>query len=187
VNVAPMGPWVPDTAMTDWQAFVLRPYKTSQTYRNLREHPEGVFHITDDVLLLAQAAIGPVTAQTAPALAVVGRRLADCCRFYEFRIDCFDDAEERTKLMARVVRQERIRDFVGFHRARHAVVEAAIAASRVGIIPTSQILADLQRLRPLVDKTAGPNERQAFELLVQFVQSRQAHGICEPAGRNTNS
>ena len=56
VNIAPMGPRVtPDMAR-----FVLRPYKTAQTYRNLKALGEGVLHVTDDVLLLARAAIGPV-------------------------------------------------------------------------------------------------------------------------------
>jgi uncharacterized protein len=56
VNIAPMGPVV-DEAM---ERFLLRPYQTAQTYQNLKYHPEGVFHVTDDVLLLAQAAIGVV-------------------------------------------------------------------------------------------------------------------------------
>ncbi len=38
--------------------FVLRPFRTSTTYRNLKAHGEGVLHITDDVLLLARTAIG---------------------------------------------------------------------------------------------------------------------------------
>ncbi|MFO0968092.1 MAG: DUF447 family protein [Gemmataceae bacterium] len=44
--------------MRSMAASALRPYPTSQTYRNLKEHGEGVLHVTDDVLLLAQAAVG---------------------------------------------------------------------------------------------------------------------------------
>src|SRR5262249_25957917 len=51
VNIAPMGPHV-DESM---RHFVLRPYPTSQTYKNLKAHGEGVLHVTDDVLLLAKA------------------------------------------------------------------------------------------------------------------------------------
>ena len=56
LNVAPMGPQV-DDAM---RRFVLRPYRTSTTYRNLKARGEGVLHVTDDVLLLARSAVGPV-------------------------------------------------------------------------------------------------------------------------------
>ena len=56
LNIAPMGPQVDsDSAMA---RFVLRPYRTATTYQNLKARGEGVFHVTDDVLLLAQTAIG---------------------------------------------------------------------------------------------------------------------------------
>jgi hypothetical protein len=53
VNVAPMGPIVDETMQT----LLLRPFQTSTTYRNLKRTGCGVLHVTDDVLLLAQAAI----------------------------------------------------------------------------------------------------------------------------------
>ena len=56
LNIAPMGPVV-DEAMS---RLVLRPFRTSHTYRNLKHLGEGVFHVTDDVLMLAQGAIGTV-------------------------------------------------------------------------------------------------------------------------------
>src|SRR5205085_3279258 len=84
VNIAPMGPRV-EPGM---ERFLLRPFPTSQTYQNLRAHPEGVLHVTDDVWLLARAAVGPV--EPPPALApseqVRGYVLQDACRFYEFRV-----------------------------------------------------------------------------------------------------
>ena len=52
-------------------------------------HSEGVFHVTDDVLLLAQTAIGvPVTPppRLRPAEVVSCSILEDACRYYEFRI-----------------------------------------------------------------------------------------------------
>ena len=50
VNVSPMGPIV-DPQM---QRLLLRPFPTSTTYGNLRRHGEGVFHVTDDVEMLAR-------------------------------------------------------------------------------------------------------------------------------------
>src|SRR5262249_33778477 len=54
VNVAPMGPRVD----ADFRRLVLRPFRTAQTYHNLKAHGEGVLHVTDDVNLLARAALG---------------------------------------------------------------------------------------------------------------------------------
>jgi hypothetical protein len=58
VHIAPMGPRVD----ADMRRFLLRPFNTAQTYHNLRRHGEGVLHVTDDVLLLARAALGQLVA-----------------------------------------------------------------------------------------------------------------------------
>ena len=162
-HIAPMGPRV--GAALD--RFLLRPFPTSQTYRNLRAHGEGVLHVTDDVLLLARAALGPVVPAPAvfPAHRVRGFVLADACRFYEFRVAAIDDRTERVSIEAEVVHTGRLRDFFGFNRAKHAVVEAAILATRTAILPLDEIAAEYRRLAVLVDKTGGPQEHEAFALL----------------------
>ncbi len=166
VNIAPMGPIV-DPSMT---TLVLRPFKTSRTFANLRASGQGVFHVTDDVWLLARAAVGQVDAPTRPADAVHGRVLADACRCYEFRVIDVDEREDRCTLRAEVVVTRRMRDFFGFNRAKHAVVEAAILATRVGLRPRDEILAELDRLVILVDKTGGQQEHRAFAFLRTYVE-----------------
>lgn len=169
LNVAPMGPIV-DEAIT---TLLLRPFQTSRTYRNLKEHPVGVFHIVDDVLLLAQAAIGRVEhlPPTFPAEKITGQVLRDACRWYEFEIEELDDSSERTRIRTRVVHTGRLRDFFGFNRAKHAVIEAAILATRLHLLPTEQVRQQWEWLRSPVEKTAGPRELAAFQLLDEFVQS----------------
>lgn len=170
LNVAPMGPIVDESMST----FVLRPFQTSRTYANLKEHPQGVLHVTDDVLLLAKAAIGQLEAspETIAAEKIQGRVLASACRWYEFEVDELDDAEERTRIVCRVVHTGRLRDFFGFNRARHAVLEAAILATRIHILPPQEIRDQFSALRTPVEKTAGPDEQSAFELLSKYVESR---------------
>jgi hypothetical protein len=166
LNIAPMGPSVPDDL--SMRRFELRPYRSSTTYVNLKATGEGVFHVTDDVLLLAQTAIGvPAEPQPElrPAREVEGRVLAGACRYYEFRVIEVDDRTERARMTVETVAEERLRDFLGFNRARHAVVEAAILATRTAFLPRSQILADLDRFATIVAKTGGPVEQAAFRLL----------------------
>src|ERR1700736_1704855 len=93
-NISPMGPIV-DPQM---RRLVLRPYQTSTTYVNLKRQGEGVFHVTDDVLLLAQAASGKQNPppMLLPAAAVRGVILADACRWYAFRVKSIDDSQPRT-------------------------------------------------------------------------------------------
>jgi uncharacterized protein len=175
LNVAPMGPRVEP----DMRRFVLRPYKTSTTYRNLKANGEGVLHVTDDVLLLARAAIGREgEVATRPASVVRGRVIADACRYYEFRVVALDDREDRTTIRAETVAQGRLRDFFGLNRAKHAVVEAAILATRTEFLPLAEILAEYRKLAPLVEKTGGDAERTAFELLNDHVKGvARARGL----------
>lgn len=168
VNVAPMGPIVDETMQT----LRLRPFQSSTTYRNLKSHRQGVFHVVDDVLLLAKAAINRLeeTPPTFPATVVEGDVLQSACRWYEFEVVELEDSHERTDIRAIVVHTGRLRDFFGFNRARHAVLEAAILATRIHLLGANDIRRQFCELKVPVEKTAGPRELEAFALLEEYVR-----------------
>jgi uncharacterized protein len=168
LNVAPMGPQVEP----DMKRFILRPFQTSTTYNNLRAHREGVLHVTDDVLLLAKTAIGlPVEVATRPADLVRGQILADACRYYEFRVRSLDENDQRATMHAETVATGRLRDLFGLNRAKHAVVEAAILATRTEFLPIHEILAEFKKLAIVVGKTGGEAEDAAMLLLREHVEA----------------
>jgi hypothetical protein len=169
-NIAPMGPLV-EPQLT---SLILRLYRTSQTYQNLKRLGAGVFHVTDDVELLARAAVGAPLDDVAllPAEMVQGQILAGACRAYEFVVEDLDDASERTTIRCRVVQRRSLREFLGFNRAKHAVLEAAILATRIGILPDAQIREEMRRLAVPVEKTAGEQERRAFAFLQAHLASK---------------
>ena len=95
VNVAPMGPHLPGLSADPsfprsdpLEQFILKPFRGSRTYANLAAHGEGVLHVTDDVLLLAQSATGVPDPfpNLIPASRVRGYVLRDACRYAEFRV-----------------------------------------------------------------------------------------------------
>ena len=178
LNIAPMGARVdPGAGAVLDRGFVLRPYEGSRTHANLRSSREGVLHVTDNVLMLARAAIGQeFETPTRPAEAVDGRILLDACRYAEFRVMAFEEDVAPARATVEVVRQGRFRDFFGLNRAKHAVVEAAILATRIRHLPPATILDDLNRLRPLVHKTGGPDEHQAFDLLTDWIAAALEQG-----------
>lgn len=171
-HVAPMGPIVDN----EFSCLLLRPFRTSVTYQNLKRTGQGVFHVTDDVDLLARAAVGQLQQlpPLRPAQTIDGVILADACRWYEFRIESLDDRDERTRIVARVVGRGCERDFVGFNRAKHAVVEAAILATRIALLDREFIGAEFERLAVIVEKTGGHQERRAFAFLQSYVDARLA-------------
>lgn len=163
INIAPMGPVVDD----DFETFVLRPFQTSTTFENLVQTREGILQITDDVELFAAAAIGRVEAPTfLPNHPLV---LANACRWFEFKVISIDDSQQRSCIIARTQARGTLRHFFGFNRAKHAVIEAAILATRLHILPSEEIFAELERLQPLVDKTGAAAEHRAFDQLRQYI------------------
>lgn len=162
-HLAPMGPMV----FGDFESLLLRPFPTSNTYRNLVSHAEGVFHITDDARLIAYAAVGKLTElpPTTRAHIVSGFVLNDACRAFEFCVSNVDATGERVHIEVGVVHRHTLREFLGFNRAKHAVIEAAILATRFHLLPSDDIAAEFKKLRVIVDKTGGEAEHDAMGML----------------------
>src|SRR5215208_7204227 len=168
VNCAAMG--------VEWgeQRIVIKPYRGTRTLRNLRATGAAVVNLTDDVLLFSQAALGDPHPPTHPAAGVEGAVLDDACSWREVRVEAIDDSAQRARVSTVVVDGGIGREFLGLNRARHAVLEASILASRVRMLPAEEIRADLSRLQVLVDKTGGSREREAMAYVIKALA-----GACE--------
>jgi uncharacterized protein len=170
VNCAAMGvEWSDDE-------IVIKPYRPTRTLRNLRRSRAAVVNLTDDILLFAQAALGDPHPPTRPAVAVDGAVLADACSWREVEVQAIDETGLRARVATRVVGRGTGREFVGFNRACHAVLEASILASRVRHLPMDEIRTELARLDVLVDKTAGPRERAAMDVVRAHVHAAAGDG-----------
>ncbi len=173
-NVAAMGAVVGEEDPDALARIVLRPYKTTTTYANLKRVGEAVFHVTDDVALIARAALDRIETRPRlePAQGVTGWIVADACRWYALRMTAIDETRDRAEALMEVVARGRIRDSLGLCRAKHAVVEAAIMATRTHLLAAADIAADMARLSQLVMKTGGPKEIAAFGFLLDYIQEK---------------
>ena len=180
VNIAPMGPEVDEADAPNWTRFVLKPFNTSTTYKNLSATGKAVVHITDDTSLFARAAIATIGHQEVvqkyvrPLTLSSSWALIDCHRWFAVEVESVAEEGPRAKFDCRVVQSEIVRPFFGFNRAKHAVIEAAILATRVHLIPAESLIQQLAYLRPLIDKTGGQAERDAFEMLQKTINERIA-------------
>lgn len=163
-NIAPMGAIVDGE---DWTEFELRPFVSAQTFQNLQREESGVLHLTDDALLFAQAIAGHWTdwPVLVPAdLAGCGRIVA-AARAFEFRpVSCLVN-HGRATLHCRTVAGHLGLPFRGINRACNAVIEAAVLISRAAFLPAESIRQQLDGLRAIVERTGGPRELAAWELL----------------------
>ena len=148
------------------QRIVIKPYRGTRTLRNLRATGAAVVNLTDDILLFSQAALGDPQPPTRPAASVDGAVLDDACSWREVRVETIDESSQRAHVGTLVVDGGTGREFLGLNRARHAVLEASILASRARWLPADDIRAELGRLQVLVDKTAGSREREAMEYVI---------------------
>jgi uncharacterized protein len=175
LNVAPQGLVFDDDVPGRPRGVLFRPYRDTTTFRNLEATRAAVVHLTDDALLVARSAIGlPVEPRLVPATRVRGQRIEDAPLAYEVEVVEVDASTERASVRGRVVAAVAGPPWRGFNRARHAVLEAAILATRVHLTGPAPVLADYAKLWTIVEKTGGEPEREAMRLLEAHVRAAGA-------------
>jgi uncharacterized protein len=170
VNCAAMGVRWGEEELVFW------PFDSTRTLRNLRAHGEAVVHLTDDVLLFCEAALGHPQPPMRPASQVAGSVIEDANAWREVIVTEIapDSATRaRSRVRARVVASGTgPRPPLGLCRAKYAAVEASILASRLTWLGSRHVSAELDRLQELVDKTAGSRERAAMDYVRRYVAER---------------
>ena len=170
VNVAPMG--------VEWtgggEPPVLKPFLATSTYRNVVATRAAVVNLVDDVRVFARAAISNPLYAVLPASVVRGVVLEVACSWRELQVRSIDSTPPRSRIETEIVHHGFRREFIGFNRARHAVLETAIYATRVHMLPRDFLESELARLQVIVEKTAGPSEHEAMAMLADYIRSAPA-------------
>lgn len=182
VNLAPMGPVVAENfgETVAPERLTLRPFNSSLTYRNLVATRKAVVHVTDDVGLIARAAVGALDVKEISGLVQQWQEtqwwhLRTCHRWFAVQVESISEEEPRVGMDCRVIHSEVQRPFFGFNRAKFAVIETAILATRTHLFTPTEIEAELDRLQPLIDKTGGRAEQTAFDFLRKTIHERFAN------------
>ena len=188
-HLAPLGAVWPDDAGPDrGDRFTLRPYEGSRTCGNLLRAGRGVWHTTDDAVLIARSAAGlpgledeDVTFARDPRTGL--HVLMPCQDWWAFEVveRAGPDARGMHTLTAEVTARGGARASRGFCRASHALVEAAILCSRVRFFPRAELDRRLADLAPLVAKTGTPRDRAAWADVCRVIGERAAADEVERA------
>jgi len=163
-NFAPMG--------VTWgeKELIVRPFSNTDTYSNLMATSCGVANVTDNVLLFAQSALSEPILPHFDARQVRSIVLKDASYWREVIVTKVGGDDMQAEICCRVVGQGWQRDFLGFNRAKNAVVEAAILATRLHLHDQTKVRAAYRRYQGIVDKIGGDQEREAMRYLRDYVR-----------------
>ncbi|MGZ5849208.1 MAG: DUF447 domain-containing protein [Methyloceanibacter sp.] len=174
VHIAPLGLIAeglgPEHLGAEGEGWIIAPFRPSTTLDNLRSNPFAVANFTDDVLIFAGCLTGKRDWPTRPATLVPGVVLEGALAHAELEIVEVEEDEQRPRFHCRVVHRASHAPFKGFNRAQAAVIEAAILASRLHMLPRNKIEHELAYLQSAVEKTGGPREHEAWRLLVEKIE-----------------
>ncbi len=174
VHIAPLG-LIAEPGADGPESWIIAPFKPSTTLDNLRATPYAVANFTDDVLIFAGCLTGNRDWPLRPASAIPGSILDAALSHAELKVERIEEDEQRPRFHCRVVFEAVHAPFKGFNRAQAAVIEAAILASRLHMLPRDKIERELAYLQTAVEKTAGPREHEAWRLLVEKIEDHFKH------------
>jgi len=174
LHVAPLG------LIEDGAGWVIAPFRPSATLDNLRATPFAVASFTDDALVFAGCLTGNKDWPTRPAEQVPGAFLEGALAHLELAVEHVEEDELRPRFHCRIVHEGNHAPFKGFNRAQAAVIETAILATRLKMIPREKVETELAYHQIAVEKTAGPREHEAWRILVEKIEDYYKHA---PAGK----
>jgi hypothetical protein len=169
VHIAPLG------IIAEGDGWIIAPFHPSATLDNLRATPFAVANYTDDVRVFAGCLTGrkewPITASES----VPVPRLADALAHAELAVTHVTEDAQRPRFHCRVVRLDAHAPFRGFNRAQAAVIEAAILASRLHMLPRAKVASEMAYLEIAVGKTASAAELEAWSWLTEKIRAYYAN------------
>ncbi|MDH5677391.1 MAG: DUF447 family protein [Nitrospinota bacterium] len=160
-NFAPMGARIPKEGR--WSIVV---YHGSRTYQNLLKTRCCVINLVSDVRLYVLTALYDHKPLYGEEPKLKGATMYEADEALEFEVTDTLQMEGKTEFIGRITGRTVIKAPAAWYcRGRGAVIEALIAVTRKGVLPDSKIMEELERNRAIVDKTGGPEELEAMDLI----------------------
>ncbi len=165
-HIAPLG------LIADGDDWIIAPFRPSTTLDNLQSVPFATANYTDDVRVFAGSLTGRRDWPTVASDVVPVPRLAGALAHAELTVTAMTEDSQRPRFRCRVVQLTSHAPFLGFNRAQSAVIEAAILVSRLHLLSRERIERELAYLETAIDKTAGLQEREAWNWLMDKVREQ---------------
>ncbi len=167
-HIAPLG------IIREGEHWIVAPFKPSRTLDNLRANPVATASMPGDVRVFAGCLTGRKDWPLAAARTIACARLADAIAHRELQVVDVAEDDLRPRFRCRAVHEESHLAAPGYNRAQAAVIEAAILASRLGMLSEDKVRSELAYLEIAISKTAGDAEREAWQWLSNKIEAHYA-------------
>lgn len=166
-HVAPMG------VRYRGDTVVLMPFKPSTTLDNITHTRHAVLNLVLDPRVFAGCVTGRKAWPTLPTNDGRGVRLAAALSHVELALSSVDDDPQRPVLHMARLHEQTHAPFAGFNRAQAAVIEGAVLVSRLHMLTPAKVAQEMAYLQIAIDKTAGPQAREAWGWLQEAVAANR--------------
>ncbi len=166
-HLAPLG------LIEEGERWIIAPFRPSTTLRNLELSSRATASFIDDAEIFAGFVTGKRDWPTVSLPQWPVPRLEPALAHAELEVERVEDDEQRPRFYCIVRRIETHRPFLGMNRARAAVLEAAVLATRLNMLPRQKIDSEIAYLKIAIEKTAGPSEKAAWERLMARINAHR--------------
>ena len=164
VKVSPLGIYIDEGILK------IKPFKPSASLDNILRNKSGVINYVDDVRIFTSCIIKKkINIDFAATNIIDCFRIKNAVSHTEFIVENIDENNKRPTITCKPVYEETHKMYYGFNRAKSAVIELCILASRLGIIDNKKIDDEIKYLQIAINKTAGSNEAEAWGWLLEYI------------------
>ncbi len=151
---------------------LIAPFRPSRSLDNLLAQKTATLNMTDDVRVFAGALTGRLDWPLKESNKIKGFYLENALAHRELALVKVEEDEVRPQLLFEVVHETTHASFKGFNRAQAAVVELAVLASRLHMLPREKVESEMRYLQIAIDKTAGAHELEAWGWLMENIMRK---------------
>ncbi len=164
-HIAPLG------LIEEGERWIIAPFAPSTTLTNLRAAPKATASFIDDARIFAGLVTGEKDWPLTDLPDWPAPRLEAALAHAELQVESVAPDEVRPRFSCRILRVETHRPFLGMNRAKAAVLEAAILATRLHMLSREKIAGEIAYLKIAIDKTAGDAERAAWDRVMEKIEA----------------
>ncbi len=166
INFAPFG------IKKSKNTILISPFVPSKTLNNLKENKFAVVNYTDRSEFFVDCIVGKIKFKKEKCKNFPGFFINDALSFDQVTVKKILPDKIRPVFVCEINKSYQLKRFEGHNRARSAIIEACILASRVKMLPKDKIMSELEYLNISVSKTAGDSEKKSWKKISNFINSK---------------